>query len=90
MKTIEHWLHGKCEFKELVDKETDCSTCIHVKICRVTWGRIGCVPMEDICVNHHFSCSDKSCGSCIHRFTRYDDKQPILCFKCKFYEEKVK
>jgi hypothetical protein len=85
MKTIEHWLHKKCEFNELVDKETNCSTCIHLNVCRFD--------MSKFCVNHTFSCSAKdmtACRTCIHKFTRYDDKQPIFCFKCKFYEEKVK
>ena len=87
MGTVEHWLYGKCEFEELIDKETDCSTCIHVKVCKVIWIRIGYVPMEDICINHYFSCSKESCENCIHKFTRYDNKQSIPCFKCKFYKE---
>ena len=82
MKTIKHWLHGECKFEELVDKETDCSTCIHIRVCKFD--------VSDFCINHIFSCSAKDmarCETCIHKFTRYDNRQPIPCFKCKFYKE---
>ena len=81
MKT--HWLYGsgpnkELKFKHEVDEETDCSTCIHNKVCSHN--------MEKRCSNFDFARSDRhpGCDLCLHRFTRYD-KDPVPCFHCPDY-----
>ena len=84
-----HWNYGMGPNKELkfncaMRVETQCSKCAHNKVCDHK--------MEDRCVNYKFGRSDeKSCLSCVHRFTRFDTyrrkEEPekdnsIPCFKC--------
>jgi len=77
MKT--HWLYGFGPNKEVkvnveIDEETDCSPCVHRKICDYT--------MEKRCLNYMRGTSEgRGCTSCLLRFTRYD-KDKIPCFIC--------
>lgn len=82
MKT--HWLYGwgpnkEIQFEVEVDKETDCSKCIHVTVCSHE--------KEHRCVNYKCGSADASCDGCEHKFTRYD-KEMIPCFHCNNYSEK--
>jgi hypothetical protein len=75
----EHWLHGKCYFNVDVEKESECRLCIHSVMCRIE--------MERFCKNFEYGCSgEQHCGSCIHHYTRYSNKQKIPCFSCWFFE----
>lgn len=86
MTKMDHWLHGEDKRKHQIDKESDCSKCIHVEVCRSLRGFKGF--MEKLCLNNLFSDSRYSgCQSCSHSYTRYDNKQPIPCFLCKHFEE---
>jgi len=81
---IKHWLHGECEYNVKVEEETNCSICIHVKVCAKThdWGN-----MSWLCNNYKFGRSDApaGCEQCSHRFRRWDERQPIPCFKCSHF-----
>lgn len=74
-----HWLYGmgpdkEVKFNKPIKIETDCTKCIHNKVCDHV--------MEKRCVNYEFGTSVGSgCVACIHRFTRYD-KDKIPCFHC--------
>lgn len=78
MKT--HWLYGMgpnkaLDFNVEIDKETECSRCLHRKVCAYK--------MEERCVNYRFGTSEHTgCHGCIHRFTRWD-KDAVPCFHCK-------
>ncbi len=82
MKT--HWLFGRgpdhvLDFKREIDEETDCGKCIHREVCDRD--------MEKRCENYVFGTSaERSCHSCLHRFTRYD-KDSVPCFSCPWFEE---
>lgn len=87
MPNIKHWLFGfgpdkEIEFNEIVMEESNCSECIHKKVCKFS--------MEEFCINYKFGTSQHNgCQGCLHRFTRWD-KDPIPCFKCKFFEKNTK
>lgn len=78
-----HWLFGKGENKELdfnqhIEIETDCSKCIHKKVCARA--------VEQRCVNYAFGCSsERGCHACLHHYTRWD-KDSVPCFKCDDFE----
>jgi hypothetical protein len=81
---IKHWLYGgvtpsgMIELNKLVKVETDCRSCIHDKVCHHD--------NEKLCVNYEFATSaEHGCYGCIHKYTRWDTKQPIKCFKCTEY-----
>lgn len=82
MKT--HWLFGcgpdkVLDFKREIDEESDCSKCIHREVCDRT--------MEKRCENYVFGTSaERSCQSCLHRYTRYD-KAAVPCFSCPWFQE---
>ena len=85
MTKINHWLYGEDKRKFQIDKETDCSKCIHQVVCNRLFHASG---MEVICQNYLFGTSAHGgCGGCQHRFTRWD-KEQIPCFICGFFEEK--
>lgn len=75
----EHWLYGtrgKVYFNVDVVEESDCSQCTHVDVCRQD--------VLSFCENYEFATSEYlGCDRCLHKFTRWDSKQPILCFSCK-------
>jgi hypothetical protein len=75
-----HWLYGDCKFNVDVKKEDDCTTCIHLKVCsRET---------EEFCKNFLFGTSAfRNCDACTHHCARWNERQPIPCFKCKHYKE---
>lgn len=83
MKT--HWLHGRgpdkvLDFKREIDEETDCNKCIHREVCDLN--------MEKRCENYEMSTSGaRGCQSCIHRFTRFDNKQSVPCFVCPWFQK---
>ena len=84
MKT--HWLHGRgpekiVEFNVEIDVEHQCSKCIHGDVCKRN--------MPDFCWNYWFGSSTGcfSCQGCTHKYTRYDNKDPLPCFCCKHYVE---
>jgi hypothetical protein len=83
MKT--HWLHGSGPNKEVkfnveIDKEDKCSTCTHNIVCGKN--------MERRCQNYQFGCSgENGCHGCLHRYTRWDGKDSLPCFKCNEYSE---
>ena len=83
MKT--HWLYGQGPNKEVkfnieIDKEDKCATCTHNVVCSHN--------MEIRCGNYEFGTStNKGCHGCIHRYTRWDGKDSIPCFKCNEYDE---
>jgi len=79
----EHWLYGKCQFNVEVFEEDECSECIHEKVCQRD--------MSDFCLNYKEGISeDTICDGCIHRYTRYFNKEKyrIPCFKCKYFLRK--
>lgn len=83
MKT--HWLFGQgpdklLDFKREIDTEIDCGKCLHHEVC----DRV----MEKRCENYVFGTSAaRSCQSCLHKYTRYDAKDPVPCFTCPWFEE---
>lgn len=80
MEKVKHWLYGEDKRKVIIDKEDDCTKCIHKKVCARD--------MEHFCENYLFGNSEHtSCGGCSNRYPRYDERQPIPCLKCKFYQE---
>ena len=75
MKT--HWLYGETHLKVDINEETKYITCIYNKVCSHE--------MEKQCCNYQLGDSkDTGCGSCTHKFTRYD-KDAIPCFYCEDY-----
>ena len=85
MKT--HWLFGNgpnksLEFNIEIDKETNCTSCIHNEVCHRM--------MDTLCNNYLFGASDcrdqHGCSSCSHRYTRFD-KDEVPCFTCKKFKE---
>jgi len=75
MKT--HWLHGEVTLTVEVETETNCRVCLH---------RVVCERVEDLrCSNHQLGDSrgHRGCQQCTHKFTRWDQQQPIPCFHCK-------
>ena len=76
MKT--HWLFGSVDLVQEIDKETECGACIHREVCD-----------RDVvkrCENYKFGTSAaRSCGSCSHRFTRFDNS-PVPCFSCPWFQ----
>jgi hypothetical protein len=85
MKT--HWLYGRgpdkrLDFEHEVDVETDCSKCVHNKVCDHD--------MERRCANYHCGTSEgRGCQSCLHKYTRYDGKDPVPCFSCPSFEARA-
>lgn len=81
-----HWLYGhgpekKLEFKHAVATETNCTTCIHVKVCTRS--------EEKRCVNFELGTSQHSnCHACIHHYTRFD-KDKVPCFHCYDYQPRT-
>lgn len=78
--STKHWLHGEVELPCPVEKDMECKKCIHNVVCKRT--------MQEFCLNYTFATSTEapsSCLSCIHHYTRFDQKQPISCFACKHY-----
>lgn len=56
--------------------ESDCSKCLHVKVCDRD--------MFKRCLNYEFGNSrEKGCNSCIHNYTRFDLKEKVPCFYCE-------
>ena len=79
-----HWLYGKDKRKFQIDVESDCDKCIHLNLCCAVRAYNS---FETICLNYNFGTSQyEGCGSCSHRFTRWD-KEKIPCFICKFFGE---
>ena len=82
---VERRLRGKTHRYEVLLKEEDlCLTCIHSDVCSFD--------MSKLCVNYCASTSSedqKSCHCCIHRYARWDPKEPIPCFKCPAHEERT-
>ena len=79
MKT--HWLYGwgpnkEIHFKKEIEEETDCTKCIHAKVCDHEKTRR--------CFNYKCGSGGRDCTGCEHKFTRYD-KESIPCFHCKEY-----
>ncbi len=80
-----HWLYKIIEYNVDVQEESDCFKCIHNIVCKKD--------MEYYCKNYVFGtniktlniCSD--CSNCSNRFPRFDTKQPIPCFSCKYFKE---
>ena len=78
MKT--HWLHGsgpekRLTFAKEIDVETDCRRCIHTKVCTHR--------MEQRCENYVCGTSvDTGCVACHHKYTRFDQREPVPCFSC--------
>lgn len=86
--TKTHWLHGsgpnnEIKFNKEVDTETNCFSCLHKKVCSYAF--------DKRCSNFEFGNSDGIqnnpliCHNCIHKYTRFDNRQPITCFHCKDY-----
>jgi hypothetical protein len=78
---IPHSFYTTPEFNVSVEKDHSCQECMHRKVCAFD--------MRRNCMNYIFGRSGPnvkidSCDSCTHRFTRYD-KDPIPCFKCRFF-----
>lgn len=81
--TVHHWLYGDKEYKVLVKEDTKCNLCIHREVCNHDTSKR--------CSNYTFSCSGVTgCESCILHFAKYDTKQPIPCFHCKWFEPIMK
>jgi hypothetical protein len=84
MKT--HWLYGlgpnkEIKYKHEIDVETNCNECAHAKVCHFKF--------DVLCTNYEFGTSEgKGCQGCHHRYTRFDDKDSIPCFHCKFFQPK--
>lgn len=78
-----HWLYGSgpdklLDFQREVDAESDCSKCVHREVCDQA--------MERRCENYVFGTSaERSCQSCLHKYTRYDAKDPVPCFSCPWF-----
>ena len=80
-----HWLHGRgpdniVKLNVVVETETQCMTCAHKNVCNFA--------MPKRCVNFESGGSSNypnTCDSCIKKYTRYDNKDPIPCFKCNDY-----
>ena len=75
-----HWLYSlSCrEYKIEIDEETQCWQCLHRKVCSQN--------MEKLCSNFTFGTSQyKGCSSCLHRYARGDNRQPLPCFHCKHF-----
>ncbi len=85
---IKHWLYGEINLKQEIKKETECMRCIHFKVCNIA--NVWKDKLENMCINFTFgnSSAHYSCGNCLHRFTKWDKKQPINCFKCKYFINK--
>ena len=83
---IKHWLHGNIKLNQEIKKETNCRECIHSEVCS-----LGTFQMDKKCINYEFGTSEydmNSCLSCINKFTRFDEKQSIPCFKCRFFKKR--
>ena len=82
MSTLQHWLYGKCEFNVLVKNETNCVECIHGKVCKLS--------KMELCANYEFGSSMdmRDCQPCHHKYSRWDRKQPIPCFRCFHFRRK--
>lgn len=73
-----HWLHKRHDFMHKVTVETNCSLCIHRKVCPRE--------MNKRCVNYWFGTSEppEGCGRCTHRFLRKMwNKDGFPCFFCR-------
>ena len=81
MKT--HWLFGSgpdkvLNFAREIEAETDCSKCIHNKVCGHD--------MEKRCDNYEFGTSTgRGCQACLHRHTRFDNDH-VPCFSCPSFQ----
>lgn len=76
---VHHWLHHDCHFNVKVEKEPVCRWCVHLPMCSVD--------MSKMCKNFWFgSGGEKHCQACSHHYTRYENKQPIACFACWFFD----
>lgn len=76
---IKHPIFSATEFNIKVTKESDCSKCIHKRVCKKD--------MTILCKNYEFGSNVNGylgCNSCLHRYTRFDS-MPIPCFRCKYY-----
>jgi len=79
-KEVKHRLYGNCRFNILVRIETDCSKCIHKRVCKRD--------VSLFCKNYEFGTSEYSgCCSCSHYFTRVDEVS-IPCFRCSFFKKR--
>ncbi len=79
IKVADHWLYGAIEMNVKATKESKCQLCIHKIVCKDD--------RESFCLNYLFGTSEfKGCQSCLHRFSRWDARQPIKCFKCKYFD----
>ena len=79
--SVQHWLYGEIKYNVLVEKDTLCKKCIHNEVCDHN--------MDKRCSNFRWGDSTyNGCGGCEHRFPKYDQRQPIPCFHCKWFKEK--
>ena len=72
-----HWLHGEDTRLYPVEEEIDCRDCAHVHVCE---------RREDLrCSNFNFgtSAGHPGCQQCLHKYTRWANKDPWPCFVCK-------
>jgi hypothetical protein len=78
--TVKHHIFGHCTFEVLVEKNDDCTQCVHARVCS---NRV-----NEFCDNYCFGTSaDTGCHGCVHRYTRWD-ADPIPCFKCRYFSPK--
>jgi hypothetical protein len=66
-------------FRHMVEEEHKCTQCDHRIVCRQS---------RDFCINYVTGSSGEGCQSCSHKYTKYDQKNPIKCFWCKHFKQK--
>lgn len=78
----EHWLHGKCYFNVDVERDDRCCQCTHAFVCKHE--------MEALCENFNWGTSEGrgGCDHCLHKYTRYANKDSIPCFSCLLFEHR--
>ncbi len=73
-----HWLFEQ-RLRVQIDKETDCSDCLHIHVCDMTF--------EKRCVNYWLGTSaERGCLACTNHYSRYD-KEPVPCFCCPYFAQ---
>lgn len=79
----------KDDRKVKIKKETQCSKCVHVNLCFTLTHNSRGSYFKDVCINYNFGTSaGQGCQSCLNRFTRWDGKDSLPCFRCKFFRRK--
>jgi hypothetical protein len=81
---VKHPIFSATQYEVIVKEDDSCRGCVHEDVCTHD--------MSKLCVNFMWGTSaedQKSCQCCTHRYTRYDPKQPIPCFKCSAREERT-